>query len=52
MRTDGIELCHACHAFLHKQYSEKELGRNLNTLEKIQQDPLMRRYIRFARKQR
>ncbi len=52
MRERGIRVCRRCHSFIHQQFSEKHLGRELNTLEKLLGDDKMNRFIRWARKQR
>lgn len=50
MREDGIDICRKCHSYLHKKFSEKELGRELNTLEKIRANEVMAAYVEWARK--
>ena len=51
MKTRGIYVCRPCHSFVHRQFDEKELGRELNTLEKLRSHETIRTYIRWARKQ-
>ena len=50
MKERGIAVCRKCHSFLHKQFSEKYLGRELNTLEKILENETVQNYARWARK--
>ena len=50
MRERGVDLCRPCHSFLHKKFSEKVLGRELNTLEKIQDNPVIQTYVAWASK--
>ena len=46
----GILVCRKCHSFIHKQFSEKHLGRELNTLDKIQDNDVIKRYLVWAKK--
>jgi hypothetical protein len=48
---NGINICRMCHKFLHKQYSEKELGRVLNTLELIMEGEKVKKFIGWVVKQ-
>jgi len=50
MQERGIDICRRCHSFIHKQFSEKLLGKELNTLEKLQAHPNVQAYTRWARK--
>ncbi len=52
MRSRGIDVCRPCHSFIHKQFSEKELGREFNTLEKLLAHETISTYIVWARKQK
>ena len=52
MRTRKIFLCSYCHRFLHSQYTEKELGRNFNTLQKLLLVPAVQKFIKWAQKQK
>lgn len=52
MRERGIELCRRCHSFIHKQFTEKQLGRELNTLDKLLQNERVQAHITWARKQK
>ncbi|NLR92682.1 hypothetical protein HGP29_15795 [Flammeovirga sp. SR4] len=49
MRHRGINVCRKCHSYIHKLYSEKELGRRLNTLESIKNDEQIMRYVEWAK---
>lgn len=42
-----VNLCRACHREIHKQISEKELGRRYNTLEKIQTHEKIQRFVKW-----
>lgn len=50
MLTRGIDICRKCHSFLHKTYSEKYLGRELNTLDKLLSDEKISKYVNWAKK--
>ena len=51
MQERGIYTCRRCHSFIHKQFSEKVLGRELNTLEKIKAHEIIINYLKWAKKQ-
>ena len=51
MLENGIEVCRKCHSFIHQKFSEKYLGRELNTLEKIKSNEIIAKYIQWAKKQ-
>lgn len=50
MRTRGIVVCRQCHAFIHKKFSEKQLGRQFNTLRKLRDHEVIRRHVDWARR--
>ncbi|OUS27593.1 hypothetical protein A9Q99_14210 [Gammaproteobacteria bacterium 45_16_T64] len=50
MRGNGIDVCRQCHSFIHKQFSEKELGRYLNTLALLQGNEVIAKYVGWAKK--
>ena len=50
MRERGIDICRRCHSFIHRKFSEKALGRELNTLEKLQENATIHAYLKWARK--
>lgn len=52
MKESGVDICRRCHSFIHKKFSEKELGRELNTLDKLREDETIHAYLKWARKQR
>ncbi|MEM9325175.1 MAG: hypothetical protein AAGA85_05955 [Bacteroidota bacterium] len=45
MGSRGIDVCRFCHQYIHKLYSEKELGRHYNTLEKLLADEQLQQYL-------
>ena len=51
MQTRGIFVCRKCHSFIHKKFTEKELGRYLNTFELIKNNEDIQRYVSWAKKQ-
>ena len=51
MQARGIWVCRRCHSFIHKQFSAKQLGRELNTLDKLLSNDKMSAFIQWARKQ-
>ena len=52
MQQRGIQVCRRCHSFIHKQFTEKVLGRELNTLDSLLANKRIAAYIKWARKQR
>jgi len=50
MRESGLTLCRKCHSFIHTQFSEKELGRELNSLDKLLAEESVQRYVSWAKK--
>ena len=51
MQQRGIYVCRKCHYFIHMQYSEKELGRKFNTLDKLLVDEKLQKFIVWKKKQ-
>ena len=51
MRERQIPVCRKCHSFIHKQYSEKVLGRDFNTLEMLLADEKVQNFIVWKKKQ-
>ena len=45
-------LCPRCHKGLHKQYSEMELGSQLNSLPDLKEDPAIAKHVAWVAKQR
>ena len=52
MRSSGIDLCHDCHKHIHTLYTEKELGRNYNTLEALSADKDVAKFVDWVSRQR
>jgi len=52
MRERGLNLCHLCHKFIHKKFSEKELGRDYNNLDSIKSNPLIKKHAIWVSKQK
>lgn len=50
MRERGVDICQCCHSFIHKKFSDKMLGRELNTLDKLQENETIHTYLRWAQK--
>jgi hypothetical protein len=50
MQERGIDICRRCHSFIHKIFSEKQLGRELNTLDKLREHATIYAYLKWARK--
>ncbi len=48
----GINICRLCHTGLHDLYDEKTLGRELNTLARLREAPLLRKHVAWVAKQR
>lgn len=46
-----IQICSACHRQIHALYDNAYLARELNSLEKLQQDPKLQKFIAWVRKQ-
>ena len=44
-------LCTDCHSAIHKFATEKELGRDWNTVEKLRQHPDIGRFVRWVSRQ-
>ena len=48
MSESGIDICKECHTMIHNMIpSEKDLGRNYNTLEKLKGHPKMAKYLEW-----
>ena len=46
-----IDICSACHRQVHSFYSNLQLARELNTVEKLQNEPKMRKFLGWISKQ-
>lgn len=45
-------LCTLCHSFLHATFTNRTLAESFSTLDELRADPEVRRFIRWARKQK
>ena len=52
MREKGLNLCYLCHKFIHKKFSEKDLGRKYNNLELLLSNPVVKKHAIWASKQK
>lgn len=52
MHQRGLWLCRLCHRFIHAQYDEATLGRDLNTLELLRAQPAVQRHVQWAARQK
>ena len=48
----GIDLCKDCHNFLHKQFTEKQLARELNTRDVMLENETITKFIQWIRKKK
>lgn len=48
----GIWICRPCHDFLHAQFSERELGERLDSLDRLREEPRIARHLAWASRQR
>lgn len=46
-----IDICSACHRQIHSFYTNLELARQLNTIEKLRNAPKMHKFLSWLRKQ-
>lgn len=46
-----IDICGACHRQVHSFYTNLQLARELNTVEKLQSEPKMRKFLNWISKQ-
>lgn len=44
-------LCEACHKQIHALYTNKELAMRLNTIQSLENDEQISKYLRYIRKQ-
>jgi hypothetical protein len=49
--TLTADLCSACHKTLHKFFTNRTLARELSTLESLQSEPEITRFLAWVRKQ-
>jgi hypothetical protein len=52
MQKTGINVCKCCHRGIHDIYSEKELGKNFNTKEKLLSDEKIIKHAKWSSKQK
>lgn len=46
-----VKICSACHRQIHVLFDNATLAREYNTLEKLQQEPRMEKFLRWVKKQ-
>lgn len=46
------EICSACHRQIHNLFENADLARHLNTIEKLQAEPQLQKFLVWLRKQR
>lgn len=46
-----IEICSACHRQIHAFFDNKHLTQELNTIEKLKNQPQMQKFLLWVRKQ-
>ncbi len=49
---ETIDICSACHRQIHTLFNNKELAKSLNTIEKLQAEPKMHKFLTWIRKQK
>lgn len=49
--TPTIWICWACHRQIHALFSNLELGGEYNSLERLRDEPRMRKFLSWIRKQ-
>ncbi|NMF85123.1 hypothetical protein [Nodosilinea sp. P-1105] len=47
-----VLLCHPCHKQIHTLFDNQRLARELNTLEQLQAEPQLQKFLGWIRKQR
>lgn len=51
MQTHGVDLCDDCHSAIHDFFTEKDLGKNYNSKEKLFATEKIRNFIKWVKKQ-
>lgn len=51
MNNRRADLCYDCHPFLHKKFTNAELGKEYNTIEKILANEDVQKFIKWLKKQ-
>jgi len=46
-----INICSACHKQIHALFDNKQLAKELNTLAKLQQEPKIKKFLSWIKKQ-
>lgn len=46
-----IDICSACHRQIHALFDNKHLAKELNTLEKLKNEPKMQKFLVWVKKQ-
>lgn len=47
-----VRLCRACHRGLHKLYDEMTLGKTLDSIDKLREDPAVQKHVGWVVKQK
>jgi hypothetical protein len=47
-----IDICSACHRQIHSLFDNKRLAQELNSLDKLKNDPQLQRFISWVKKQK
>lgn len=50
--TETVLLCSGCHRQVHALFENRTLAEELDSLEKLRQDPQIRRYLSWAKRQK
>ena len=51
MKSRGVDLCADCHSHIHALFTEKELGRNFNTLAALSSNGEVAKFVAWVKKQ-
>jgi len=46
-----VEICAACHRQIHTLFDNKVLAQDLNSIDRLKQNPSMQRFLRWVQKQ-
>ena len=49
---DTIDICSPCHRQIHSLFDNKTLAQQLNTIEALQNDPQMKKFLSWVKKQK
>ena len=47
-----VSICTACHKQIHALFDNKKLAQELNTIDKLKQEPKMQKFLSWVRKQK